>query len=359
MAKDIVLQTTKDRKMHENAIRQEECRAKVAQGYSESEQRAPGRTKIAIIGKAPSSRLLAPYDKTDEWEIWSISDNYNVLPRWDRWFELHDLDRYKELYPEFYDWLHSLDTLGKELYVTEPRKEIPAGLRFPHEALVAVYGYYFTNSISWLHAYAIEVLKDFVFEKHGIGKSPEHPGLLRVMQDRHPSAHLDINWHHELREIDATIGLWGVDMAQHEEYASQRPGCEYHIGWSQGIGIKTIIPDECDMMKCSRLYAVEANRGNLDTKIRARKQELSGRAAQHNTNLRTCEQTLMAANGALGELHTIAGLNGQLNKEWIEQRIKLIETELRKHQAEGESEKQKLYMLQGAIDNLEWSRQWA
>ena len=67
---------------------------------------------IAIIGKAPSSRLLAPYDD-DSWSIWSLSDNHTVLPRWDEWFELHDLDRYKESYGEYYDWLCSLPADGK------------------------------------------------------------------------------------------------------------------------------------------------------------------------------------------------------------------------------------------------------
>ena len=48
--------------------------------------------KIALIGKAPDSLKLAPYDDA-EWEVWILNTLgfLNEVPRWDRQFELHDL----------------------------------------------------------------------------------------------------------------------------------------------------------------------------------------------------------------------------------------------------------------------------
>src|SRR5882724_13388828 len=45
--------------------------------------------KIALIGTAPSSRMLAPYNDPS-WTIWACSPgNMNALPRVNVWFELH------------------------------------------------------------------------------------------------------------------------------------------------------------------------------------------------------------------------------------------------------------------------------
>src|SRR5580698_10373126 len=45
--------------------------------------------KVAMIGTAPSSRMLAPFNDPS-WKIWACSPgNMNTLPRVDVWFELH------------------------------------------------------------------------------------------------------------------------------------------------------------------------------------------------------------------------------------------------------------------------------
>src|SRR3954468_23311721 len=42
--------------------------------------------KVAILGTAPSSRMLAPFNDP-EWQIWSCSPgNMGCIPRFDRWF---------------------------------------------------------------------------------------------------------------------------------------------------------------------------------------------------------------------------------------------------------------------------------
>src|SRR5262245_29911805 len=45
--------------------------------------------KIAIVGTAPSSRGLAPFNDPS-WQIWVCSPgNMNAVPRVDAWFEIH------------------------------------------------------------------------------------------------------------------------------------------------------------------------------------------------------------------------------------------------------------------------------
>src|SRR5215831_4146159 len=49
----------------------------------------PVPLKVALIGTAPSSRMLAPYNDPS-WKIWGCSPgNMKILPRADVWFEVH------------------------------------------------------------------------------------------------------------------------------------------------------------------------------------------------------------------------------------------------------------------------------
>lgn len=304
------------------------------------------RTKIAIIGKAPSSRLLAPYDDPT-WEIWSLSDNYNVIPRWDRWFEIHDLDRYKQLYPSYYDWMASLPAGGKPLYVTEPRPELPAAVQFPWQHLVKKYGRYFTNTISWQTVFAIEELNRAVRKLGGEDGSID---LTEPLTATH------------YQRYGATIGVWGVDMATNTEYAHQRPSCEYFLGWVQGLGIELVLPDEADMLKCARMYAVEAFRGQLDRKIRVRTHELSQRKAKMANELQQAERAAMLMAGADQELDLIGQMVTQSNPDlakWIGERRKSLAEELQGVTITRENLAKSVHMLTGALEDLKWSQQWA
>jgi len=49
--------------------------------------------KIALVGSAPSSVLLAPYGDPS-WEIWGCSPGvYYQAPRTEAWFELHRFEQ--------------------------------------------------------------------------------------------------------------------------------------------------------------------------------------------------------------------------------------------------------------------------
>lgn len=305
-------------------------------------QDAPhARFKVAIIGKAPSSRMIAPYDQPEAWEIWSISDNYNVIPRWDRWFEIHDLTRYKELYPEYFDWMCSLPAGERPLYITdtEYKQHMPAAVEFPWRQIVKHWGGYFTNSISWLICFAADEITRAI--KRETGKASLGP--------------------EDYRAFGAAIGTWGVDMATATEYEHQRPSCEWFLGWARGMGIDVVIPDECDLLKTARLYAVEAFRGEFDRKVRVRDHELGQRIAKFEGEFKHAQGASYAATGAAQEVRRLAevlNVHPQLAARLLD-RAKELEQEAAQASGAAGHLRQSLDMCRGAREDLKWCRQFA
>lgn len=169
--------------------------------------------RIAICGFAPPSYKLAPYNDP-EWEIWGLNHLYTEIPRWDRWFEIHD-----QFEIDHWEWMKA-QPADKPIYMNKPLAEIPGCVVYPLQKVLDRFGNYFTNTVSYMIALAI----------------------------------LEIEAKGDSENI---IGLYGVDMATSSEYGFQRPSCEYMIGVARGLGIKVIIPAECDLMKASHLYGFE------------------------------------------------------------------------------------------------------
>ena len=116
-----------------------------------------GPLKVALIGTAPSSRMLAPY--TDpSWKIWGCSPgNMNALPRVDAWFELHS----NLLWPEhesygkpYIEWLKQQTF---PIYMQD-QSLVPNATVFPKNEMVAEFkDRFFTSSFTWMMALAITV----------------------------------------------------------------------------------------------------------------------------------------------------------------------------------------------------------
>jgi len=213
--------------------------------------------KIAIIGKAPSSVGLAPYEDP-AWEVWILNTlgHAREVPRWDRQFELHDLKltQAKE-YGDYYQWLTKQT---RPVYLRdEPPKEFAGGIRYPLGAILDHFSHlagrtYLTNTVSLMVALAL--------------------------------------YEHENGQPISDIGMWGVDMAQHglkgaghvgwftSEYARQRPSVEYWIGVAEGKGIKVTIPPQSDILKAACIYGYHTT--ERFHKFQVRRQELNQRVAQ-------------------------------------------------------------------------------
>jgi hypothetical protein len=54
-----------------------------------------------------------------------------------------------------------------------------------------------------------------------------------------------------------TIQVYGVDMAQESEYNFQRPSCEYFLGIAKGRGIEIFLPKTSDLLKVRWMYGYE------------------------------------------------------------------------------------------------------
>lgn len=208
--------------------------------------------KIALIGSAPSSRDLAPFNNP-EWEIWSCSPSNMDLPRSDVFFEIHAFDtmaRDPEL-TVFLAWLRQ----HKKVYLQNENPQFPNALAYPKAEMVEKYGpYFFTSSLSYMWALALE-------------QKPTH------------------------------IGLWGVDMTATEEYGYQRAGCHYFIQKAKDLGVQVVIPVESDIAAPTPQYGFRES-NPMYRKLFVRRQELMRRyqtAKAEEANQKVLSDTLSGA----------------------------------------------------------------
>lgn len=171
-----------------------------------------GKKRLAIVGFAPTWNM-APYDDL-EVDIWACNEFYMLKPkRFDVLFDLHGRHEL-ETKMRSKDHITWLQNSKIPIFMREHFKDIPNSIPYPRKMILEKYRKYFTNTISWQLALAI----DMGYKE---------------------------------------IGIYGVNMATEDEYVSQRPSVEYFIGIAEGKGIKVIIPDESDMCKSWFDYGFE------------------------------------------------------------------------------------------------------
>jgi hypothetical protein len=181
--------------------------------------------KVALVGTAPGSRLMAPFDDQD-WEIWVCSagnSQASALPRVTKWFELHAIcdmtgAENKGWSLPYYSWLRSQNF---PIYMQEKNDLVPQAIVFPHKMLCETFGpnkrgmmSWFTSSIAWMWAFALT----------------------------------------QMREGDE-IGIFGVDMAALEEaYTAQKAALHRFMEFSHERGVKVSIPYESCLGQHLPLY---------------------------------------------------------------------------------------------------------
>jgi hypothetical protein len=208
--------------------------------------------KVAVVGYTHSNRD-APWD-SDDWQVWGLNNLHLWVgnTRWDAWFDIHD-DKTIVEDEAHVAWLAEQHPFP--IYMFNPRDEWPASTQFPADELKARWGTYFTNSISWMLAYAIT----------------------------------QVEW---AAGDGAEIGIYGVDMAvgggAGSEYGFQRPSCEYFIGLARGMGIEVTIPGASDLLKTAGVYGEPEN--PLRTKMLDRQAEMAERKEQALKELHGAEE---------------------------------------------------------------------
>ena len=238
--------------------------------------------KIAIVGYTPT-RVHAPFDDP-EWECWGMNNLHTAMDasKFDRWFDLHDAETIESDKPHV-EWLQS-GCGGMPVFVFRRRDEWPTSADFPTQYITDKFGNYFTNSVSWMLAMAIDQVQ------WAIGDGAE-------------------------------IGVFGVDMAQSGEYSSQRPSCEYFLGIAAGAGITTTIPNESDLLKTASMYGVE-NGGPLRARLLARDRELKAKMAECEAVLRQKEAELADINGQGWAIRGAIESNSYILNVWTMPEVK-------------------------------------
>ena len=217
--------------------------------------------KVAIIGTAPSSQGLAPFNDPT-WKIWPCSPgNFNRVPRADLWFEMHA--RADLIAPNNKVWAEPyLAWLRQQtfpIYVQAPIPEIPNGTVYPLAGALNEFSPYFmTSTIAYMMA-------------------------LAIMQGA------------------SEIGLWGIDMAVADEYNTQRAGCQHFILEARRRGIKVFIPPQSDLMSLAPLYGY-IDDSPMAIKVAQRKRELQEQMRQAEQLLEDSKHKFAFFKGALDDL---------------------------------------------------------
>ena len=229
--------------------------------------------KIVLLGTAQASMNLAPFG--GDWEIWSCSPGTYHVPKIDRFFELH---RYEPGQPWFSEgYCEFLKNFDGPVMMTAPVEAVKNCTLLPYEELVAKYGpYFFTSSLAWMLAMAIE---------EGADK----------------------------------IALYGVDMAATTEYHDQRMGCQYFALLARSMGIEVGVPPESDLLRPAPLYGVcENSHAWIKQTVRAR--ELTQRLQTAQADLDARRDEINFLNGAIDDqdwnLHSWFGNIDSLGQEF-------------------------------------------
>lgn len=172
--------------------------------------------KVAIVGTGAGWQD-APY-KCPDWQIWVLCGHYSVATKFDRVYELHNAEAVKkglESLPtdeakKKFDWMkENVSVCHPSLKTTYPDARV-----IDFEGLINEYGPYFTSSVSWMIAEAID-------------------------------------------EGATDIGLWGITMSSQNEYSHQKPSASYLLGWARAKGIRIHLSKACELMSAPFIYGYE------------------------------------------------------------------------------------------------------
>lgn len=231
--------------------------------------------KVAIVGKAPSTLLDAPYDD-ETWEIWTLSNNAQLgeAKRWSRHFEIHDPANFRDNRNRtaYWKWLCSEPADARPIYMWDHLEGVPASVPYPLDSIVERFGGYFNNTVSYLITLA----------------------LLEGVRE---------------------LALYGVDMAvgggmPNAEYSHQRPSCEYFIGWARGMGVKCYVPPKSDLCKVRALYGF-TNPSPMAIKLNQRIKELQATKQDAENRMEAAKQEVCAAMGHIEEIN--------YTRQWVDE----------------------------------------
>lgn len=304
------------------------------------------KDKVCFVGFAPSTLYLTN-DLDDSWEVWGMNELYQLgIPevakqvgktldnsKFTRWIEIHSRAKDKDgkAYcddvntetPQGKNHINNLNNMPFPVYMRAEDmakfNDVKNAVAFPYKEIVNFFGRkYFTNTVSWMIGLALYE----AFQECGIDVSKPCKDAIKGNQDKLKN----FKW--------KKIAIYGVDMAVgwykrsngddalQNEYASQRPSCEWAIGIVEGlqmagVDIEIILPAKSSLLKKFSLYGFEdlnnseVNQMKIDKIerldfVETRIKQLKDQAAQiqqgANSQIANLNQQLLVMQGTKQEL---------------------------------------------------------
>lgn len=199
------------------------------------------RKKFALVGFAGSTRGYAPINDP-EWAIVGMNqlyrghlahkgpDGQSIVRHPDMHFEIHK--NYLDAVVAGSDHEGWLRNCGIPVMMAYPVKELPTSLGFPLPRMVEKFNDYFTSTVAYMLAWAIDHIDRLVEERM---KAAPSNGLATA----YDVAQLARSMYAEYQ-----IGLFGIDLIVGTEYFEQKPCAEFWIGQACGRGITVAIPPQ-------------------------------------------------------------------------------------------------------------------
>ena len=282
-----------------------------------------GKHTIAIVGFAPTTRDIAPYDDPDV-EIWGLNEAYNfdLLTRWDRWFQIHQQWSYRRPEnrndPGHWEWLQEVHEFP--IYMQDVDPLVPASVKLPLQEIIDTFlpnvkrGVdkdieYFTSSYAYLAGFA---------------------GYL-----------------HRDNLENLRVETYGFEMSTMTEYHYQKGSTEFWMGLLAGKGADIWVPGDCKLLhglkygyevtqminrqelefRKRQLVDLEAEKVSALNNISGRRQEIEQMAQKAQKRLEASRKKLMKRpeNEKLQELVAIreealkelGGRHGELVREEV------------------------------------------
>ena len=187
--------------------------------------------RVCIMGTAPTWKTIPWEDPT--LEIWGLNDAHLLnLPRVDRWFDIHPLDKMYFRHPE------------KKVHT----HDVPAGYFLRPQ-----------GHLEWLRKQTIPV---YVQDAAQLG-SPSARTFPKAEIERKfgPNFASTPAWMIGLALLEGVteLHIYGIHLATEWEYLKQKPNMTFLLGVAMGLGVKVVLPKGCPLLQERHQYAYEAD----------------------------------------------------------------------------------------------------
>ena len=297
------------------------------------------KRKVCIVGFCATSRGIVEYENP-EFEIWGLNRGalfMPITPQVTRWFEMHGehIVGWESRRPgNHVAWLNAFDG---PVYMHQEYEWVKNCLTYPLKEMADFFG------------------QNVLRIGHMVDRPAKPESSSGAVQDMLVSGPDDIHTTVGEPYLSSSIAyeialaiyegfdeihVYGVDLVTDAEYAWQKPGVEFLLGWAAGHGTKVVLPANCPLLK-GTLYG----RGYLSERPEQMSYEqLSNRMGSIQKEVEAVQIGLARVQGALIELVgfvQVQMLPG-IDHEKTEARRKAMEQQVQAYTM-------KLQQLQGAM----------